>query len=62
MLMDYKKRCEDCACLIEKNGEHYDLAFASLHFVTLEDLEPEFAMVDKSGTFKETVMTMLGFI
>ena len=47
---------------IEKNGEHYDLAFASLHFVTLEDLEPEFAMVDKSGTFKETVMTMLGFI
>lgn len=47
---------------IEKNGEHYDLAFAPLHFVTLEDLEPEFAMVDKSGTFKETVMTMLGFI
>ena len=44
---------------IEKNGEHYDLAFAPLHFVTLEDLEPEFAMVDKSGTFKETVMTML---
>ena len=48
--------------LIEKNGEHYDLAFAPLHFVTGEDLEPEFAMVDKSGTFKETVMTMLGFI
>lgn len=47
---------------IEKNGEHYDLAFAPLHFVTLEDLEPKFAMVDKSGTFKETVMTMLGFI
>ena len=45
---------------IEKNGEHYDLAFAPLHFVTLEDLEPEFAMVDKSGTFKETVMAMLG--
>lgn len=45
---------------IEKNGEHYDLAFAPLHFVTLEDLEPEFAMVDKSGTFKETVLTMLG--
>lgn len=47
---------------IEKNGEHYDLAFAPLHFVTLEDLEPEFAMVDKSGTFKETVLTMLGFL
>ena len=25
-----------------------------------EYLEPEFAMVDKSGTFKETVLTMLG--
>ena len=48
--------------LIEKNGEHYDLAFAPLHFVTLEDLEPEFAMVDKSGTFKETVLAMLGFL
>ena len=48
--------------LIEKNGEHYDLAFAPLHFVTLEDLEPEFAMVDKSGTFKETVLSMLGFL
>lgn len=48
--------------LIEKNGEHYDIAFAPLHFVTWDDLEPEFAMVDKSGTFKETVMTMLGFI
>ena len=48
--------------LIEKNGEHYDLAFAPLHFVTLEDLEPEFAMVDKSGTFKETVLTMLGLL
>jgi len=48
--------------LIEKNGEHYDIAFPTLHFVTLEDLEPEFAMVDKSGTFKETVMTMLGFL
>ena len=47
---------------IEKNGEHYDLAFAPLHFVTLEDLEPEFAMVDKSGTFKETVLTMLGLL
>ena len=47
---------------IEKNGEHYDLAFAPLHFVTLEDLEPEFAMVDKSGNFKETVLTMLGFL
>ena len=46
--------------LIEKNDEHYDIAFAPLHFVTLEDLEPEFAMVDKSGTFKETVMAMLG--
>jgi hypothetical protein len=45
---------------IERNGEHYDLAFAPLHFVTWEDLEPEFAMVDKSGTFKETVLTMLG--
>lgn len=48
--------------LIEKNGEHYDIAFAPLHFVTWDDLEPEFAMVDKSGTFKETVMAMLGFI
>ena len=47
---------------IEKSGEHYDIAFAPLHFVTLEDLEPEFAMVDKSGTFKETVLTMLGFL
>lgn len=47
---------------IEKNGEHYDLAFAPLHFVTWDDLEPEFAMVDKSGTFKETVMSMLGFL
>lgn len=47
---------------IEKNGEHYDLAFAPLHFVTLDDLEPEFAMVDKSGTFKETVMSMLGLL
>lgn len=48
--------------LIEKNGEHYNIAFAPLHFVTLEDLEPEFAMVDKSGTFKETVLTMLGLL
>ena len=47
---------------IEKNGEHYDIAFAPLHFVTWDDLDPEFAMVDKSGTFKETVMAMLGFI
>jgi len=48
--------------LIEKNGEHYDIAFAPMHFVTWDDLEPEFAMVDKSGTFKETVLTMLGFL
>lgn len=48
--------------LIEKNGEHYDLAFAPLHFVTWDDLEPEFAMVDKSGTFKETVTAMLGVL
>lgn len=46
--------------LIEKNGEHYDIAFVPLHFVTWDDLDPEFAMVDKSGTFKETVMAMLG--
>ena len=45
---------------IEKKEEHYDIAFPWLYFVTLEDLEPEFAMVDKSGTFKETVLTMLG--
>ena len=45
---------------IEKKEEHYDIAFPWLHFVTLEDLEPEFAMVDNSGTFKETVMAMLG--
>ena len=48
--------------LIEKNGEHYDIAFAPLHFVTWDDLDPEFAMVDKSGTFKENVLTMLGFL
>jgi hypothetical protein len=48
--------------LIEKNGEHYDIAFPTLHFVTWEDLEPEFAMVDKTGTFKETVLTMLGLL
>lgn len=48
--------------LIETNGEHYDIAFAPLHFVTLDDLDPEFAMVDKSGTFKETVLTMLGYL
>lgn len=48
--------------LIENKGEHYDIAFAPLHFVTLDDLEPEFAMVDKSGTFKETVLTMLGYL
>ena len=47
---------------IEKNGEHYDLALAPMHFVTWDDLEPEFAMVDKSGTFKETVMSMLGLL
>ena len=45
--------------LLENKGEHYDIAFAPLHFVTWDDLEPEFAMVDKSGTFKETVMSML---
>jgi hypothetical protein len=48
--------------LLDKKGEHYDIAFAPMHFVTWEDLEPEFAMVDKTGTFKETVMTMLGFL
>lgn len=48
--------------LIEKNGEHYDIAFPPLHFVTWDDLEPEFAMVDKSGTFKKTVLTMLGLL
>ena len=48
--------------LIEKNGEHYDIAFTPLHFVTWDDLEPEFSMVDKSGTFKENVLTMLGFL
>ena len=47
---------------IEKKEEHYDIAFHRLYFVTWEDLEPEFAMVDKSGTFKETVLTMLGFL
>ena len=45
--------------LLENNGEHYDIAFAPLHFITWDDLDPEFAMVDKSGTFKETVMSML---
>jgi hypothetical protein len=45
--------------LLENKGEHYDIAFAPLHFVTWDDLEPEFAIVDKSGTFKETVMSML---
>jgi hypothetical protein len=45
---------------LEKKEEHYDIAFSPLHFVTWDDLEPEFAMVDKSGTFKETVMSMLG--
>jgi hypothetical protein len=48
--------------LLNNKGEHYDIAFAPLHFVTWEDLELEFAMVDKSGTFKETVLTMLGFL
>lgn len=46
-------------CRLENKGEHYDIVFSQLHFVTWDDLEPEFAMVDKSGTFKETVMTML---
>lgn len=44
---------------LKNTDEHYDIAFAPLHFVTWDDLEPEFAMVDKSGTFKETVMEML---
>lgn len=46
--------------LLENKGEHYDIAFPRLHFVTWDDLEPEFAMVDKTGAFKETVLTMLG--
>ena len=45
--------------LLKNKDEHYDIEFAPLHFVTWDDLEPEFAMVDKSGTFKETVMEML---
>ena len=45
--------------LLKNKDEHYDIAFAPLHFVTWDDLEPEFAMVDKSGSFKETVMEML---
>ena len=45
---------------IEKKEEHYDIAFPWLYFVTWDDLDPEFSMVDKSGTFKETVLTMLG--
>ena len=45
---------------LEKKEDHYDIAFPRLHFVTCDDLDPEFAMVDKSGTFKETVMAMLG--
>lgn len=45
---------------LEKKEDHYDIAFPRLHFVTWDDLDPEFAMVDKSGTFKETVLTMLG--
>lgn len=45
---------------LEKKGEHYDIAFPLLHFVTWEDLEPEFAIVDKSGMFKEAVKAMLG--
>lgn len=45
---------------LEKKEDHYDIAFPRLHFVTWDDLDPEFAMVDKSGTFKETVMAMLG--
>ena len=46
--------------LIEKNGEHYDIAFAPLHFVTWDDLEPEFAIVDHTGSFRDTVMELLG--
>lgn len=46
--------------LLKNKDEHYDIAFAPLHFVTWDDLEPEFAMVDKSGNFKENVLTMLG--
>ena len=45
--------------LLKNKDEHYDIAFAPLHFVTWDDLEPEFAMVDKSGKFKKTVMEML---
>ena len=45
--------------LLKNKDEHYDIAFAPLHFVTWDDLEPEFAMVDKSGSFKETVMEMM---
>ena len=44
----------------EKKREHYDIAFATLHFVTWDELEPEFALVDMSGTFKETVKAILG--
>lgn len=45
--------------ILGNKGEHYDIAFPPMHFVTWDDLEPEFAIVDKSGTFKDTVMTML---
>jgi hypothetical protein len=60
--MDIIKAVPSPMRLLEKNGEHYDIAFAPLHFVTWDELEPEFAMVDKSGNFKENVMTMLGFL
>lgn len=42
------------------DGEHYELTFPDMHFVTWDDLEPEFAIVDHTGSFRDTVMELIG--
>ena len=40
-------------------GEHYDLGFPNMSFVTWEEVESELKLVDPSGTFTKVVKDML---
>lgn len=42
------------------DGQHYDLGFPNMSFVSWEEIESELKLVDPSGTFTKVVTDMLG--
>jgi hypothetical protein len=67
-VMDAKYRC--CADLVRvcpeplklelPEGEHYLTGLPRMHFVTWEDLGPEFELIDQTGSIKKNVAEMWG--